>query len=69
MWCSMLIHTTSKLKKLIQRFEKIVHSRKTRIWLSPDSPRKKIADSSRKKIVGVLMSLNNTVQNPDNDYT
>ncbi|XP_021995355.1 uncharacterized protein LOC110892504 [Helianthus annuus] len=50
-----------QVKKLIQRFEKIVHSKKTRISLWPDSPREKIA--------GVLMSLNKTVQNPDNDYT
>ncbi|MFS7918628.1 hypothetical protein Hanom_Chr03g00203361 [Helianthus anomalus] len=50
-----------QVKKLIEWFEKIVHSRKTRVWLAPDTP--------RKKIVGVLMSLNNTVQNPENDYT
>ncbi|MFS7999805.1 hypothetical protein Hanom_Chr12g01170841 [Helianthus anomalus] len=55
-------HTHNEhVKKLIERFEKIVHSRKTRVWLAPDIP--------REKIVGVLMSLNNTVQNPENDYT
>ncbi|MFS8023812.1 hypothetical protein Hanom_Chr16g01455921 [Helianthus anomalus] len=26
------------VKKLIERFEKIVHSRKTRVWLAPDTP-------------------------------
>ncbi|MFS7999804.1 hypothetical protein Hanom_Chr12g01170831 [Helianthus anomalus] len=29
------------VKKLIERFEKIVRSRKTRVWLAPDTPRKK----------------------------
>ncbi|MFS8018357.1 hypothetical protein Hanom_Chr15g01391151 [Helianthus anomalus] len=50
-----------QVKKLIERYEKIVHSRKTKVWLAPDTP--------QKKIVGVLMSLNKTVQNPENDYT
>ncbi|MFS8033063.1 hypothetical protein Hanom_Chr17g01565021 [Helianthus anomalus] len=50
-----------QVQKLIQRYEKIVHSRKTRVWLVPDTP--------QKKIVGVLMSLKKTMQNPENDYT
>ncbi|MFS8015213.1 putative papain-like cysteine peptidase superfamily [Helianthus anomalus] len=50
-----------QVQKLIQRYENIVHSRKTRVWLVPDTPQKKIA--------GVLMSLKKTVQNPENDYT
>ncbi|MFS7964451.1 hypothetical protein Hanom_Chr08g00750531 [Helianthus anomalus] len=27
-----------QVKKLIQRYEKIVHSTKTRVWLVPDTP-------------------------------
>ncbi|KAJ0485815.1 hypothetical protein HanHA89_Chr14g0572631 [Helianthus annuus] len=50
-----------QVQKLIQRYEKIVHSRKTRVWLVPDTPQKKIA--------GVLMSLKKTMETPENDYT
>ncbi|MFS8033067.1 hypothetical protein Hanom_Chr17g01565061 [Helianthus anomalus] len=30
-----------QVQKLIQRYEKIVHSRKTRVWLVPDTPHRK----------------------------
>ncbi|MFS8022445.1 hypothetical protein Hanom_Chr16g01439521 [Helianthus anomalus] len=30
-----------QVNKLIEQFEKIIHSRKTRVWLAPDTPQKK----------------------------